>query len=360
MDNASAARLSARSPKKGSLALAASRPTFQSSTAVRDRMSADERSSLLAAIVESSDDAIVSKDLNGIVTSWNPGAERLFGYAPDEIIGKSISILIPPECQNEEPEILDRIRSGEHVDRYETVRMRKDATLVHISLTVSPIRNAEGTIIGASKIARDASDRKRAQEEQLVILDELKHRMRNTLATVQAIAMQTLRSSAEERNAFIARLASLARANDLLTIENWNRAPLTEVIARALAPFRDIAGERIVTEGPDGLWLSASHAALLTMALHELATNAGKYGALSADTGRVRLAWNVDEDNSSPRLRLRWEESGGPLIEAPPSRSGFGSFLIERVLKSEGGVARLEYEPQGLIGTFELPCVSGN
>jgi PAS domain S-box-containing protein len=319
---------------------------------------ADQRASLLAAIVDSSEEAIVSKDLNSIVTSWNRGAEKLFGYAPGEIIGKSISILIPLDRQDEEPEILDRIRRGERVDPYETVRMRKGGALVDISLTVSPIRNAEGKIVGASKIARDITERKRAQEEELVILNEIKHRMRNTLATVQAIAYQTLRASDEERNAFIARLAALARAHDLLTVENWNRAPLNEVITRTLAPFRDETGERIVTEGPNDLWLSANHAALLTMALHELATNASKYGALSSDAGQVRLNWNVIADDPSPRLRLCWTEIGGPTV-VPPTRSGFGSFLIERVLKSEGGEAHLDYKPQGFVGTFQLPYAKG-
>jgi PAS domain S-box-containing protein len=127
----------------------------------------------LAAIVESSDDAIVSKDLNGVITSWNRGAERIFGYSPDEIIGKPITLLIPPERYDEEPTILARIRRGEPVDHYETVRCRKDGSLVNISLTVSPIRNAEGTIIGASKIARDITGRMRAEEELRKIKDDL-------------------------------------------------------------------------------------------------------------------------------------------------------------------------------------------
>jgi PAS domain S-box-containing protein len=118
----------------------------------------------LSAIVEDSDDAIVGKDLNGIVASWNGGAERLFGYAPLEMIGKAITLLMPPYLQSEEPEILNRIRRGERVDHYETVRVRKDGTLVDISLTVSPVRDASGEIVGALKIARDITDRKRAQD----------------------------------------------------------------------------------------------------------------------------------------------------------------------------------------------------
>src|SRR5262245_15912423 len=114
----------------------------------------------LAAIVESSDDAIISKDLNGIITSWNSSAERLFGYSADEAIGRSITLLIPPDRLDEEPKILERLRRGERVDHFETIRMRKDGSRLDISLTISPVRNAAGKIVGASKIARDITERK--------------------------------------------------------------------------------------------------------------------------------------------------------------------------------------------------------
>jgi PAS domain S-box-containing protein len=123
----------------------------------------ETRDAWLAAIIESSDDAIITKDLNGVITSWNNGAHRLFGYNADEVIGKPVAILIPPERQNEEPGILEKLRQGQRIDHYETVRRRKDGTLLDISLTVSPLRNADGKIVGASKIARDITDKKRAQ-----------------------------------------------------------------------------------------------------------------------------------------------------------------------------------------------------
>ena len=126
---------------------------------ITDRTRGEEASRLLAAIIESSDDAIISKDLNGIITSWNAGAERLFGYKPDEIVGKSILTLIPPERHSEEPHIIGKIRRGERIDHYETVRQRKDGTLFDISVTVSPLRDQSGTVIGGSKIARDITER---------------------------------------------------------------------------------------------------------------------------------------------------------------------------------------------------------
>ncbi len=131
----------------------------------------------LAAIVESSDDAIVSKDLNGIIMSWNSGAERLFGYSASEIIGQPITTLIPMERRDEETHILSRIRNGERLDHFETERQRKDGTFIHISLTVSPIRDAQGQIIGASKIARNITDRKKTEEQLHLLTVELDRRV---------------------------------------------------------------------------------------------------------------------------------------------------------------------------------------
>jgi PAS domain S-box-containing protein len=131
---------------------------------ITDWKRAEQASRRLAAIVESSDDAIVSKDLNGIITSWNQAAERIFGYRAEEIVGKPVTLLIPPGRDDEEPAILTRIRCGERIDHYETVRRRKDGSLLDISLTVSPIRDAQGNIVGASKVARDITRRKRAEE----------------------------------------------------------------------------------------------------------------------------------------------------------------------------------------------------
>jgi len=139
----------------------------------------------LAAIVESSDDAIISKDLNGIICSWNKGAERIFGYGADEVIGKSITTLMPPERLNEEPGILQRIRAGERIDHYETVRRRKDGSLLNVSLTVSPIRDATGKVIGASKIARDITDNIRAQEKLELTVSERTASLREAIAQME-------------------------------------------------------------------------------------------------------------------------------------------------------------------------------
>ena len=168
-----------------------------------ERSQAEQIRQLLASIVESSDDAIVSKDLNGVIASWNPGAERLFGYTADEVIGKSVSALFPPDRLNEESAILDRIRRGERIEHYETVRRRKDGSLIDVSLTVSPVRNAAGQITGVSKIARDVSARKKGEHERLLALqDEERRRIASDLhdSTAQhlvAIGLNLMRLRAD-------------------------------------------------------------------------------------------------------------------------------------------------------------------
>ncbi len=300
----------------------------------------------LACIVESSDDAIVSKSLEGIIKSWNKGAERLFGYAAEEMIGKSIAILIPQDRSNEEPAILERIKRGERVDHYETVRVRKDGSLIDISLSVSPIKDVEGKIIGASKIARDNTWKKKVEEVQRLLLRELQHRVKNTLATVQAMATLTLHGApADEQAKFIARLHALASAHDVLTEKNWERAPVRDILNRTLEPFQK---ERITASGPD-VTLDSQKALALTMALHELATNAVKYGALSNDSGQVRIDWTVGEDHDAAHLKVCWEERDGPLVQAP-ARKGFGSRLIEASLKN----AQVLFAPEGITCTLEV------
>jgi PAS domain S-box-containing protein len=319
---------------------------------VTDRRRTEER---LVAIIESSEDAVVSKNLDGVIMSWNSGAERLFGYTAAEAIGRPVTMLIPPERIDEEPGILARIRRGERIEHYDTVRRRKDGSAIDISLTVSPIKDSSGTIIGASKIARDITERKQAEQRQQLLVGEVKHRIKNLLATVQAIARQTLKgTSVEEREAFIARLMALANAQDLLTLERWNRAAVHEVVDRALRPFEAKHNARFLTKGSQDVWVDAQRASLLTMVLHELGTNAVKYGALSNGYGVVSLTWEVvGEEEDGQSVRLTWRELGGPPV-VPPERKGFGSFLIERALQGGGGNAKLDYNPNGLICSLEV------
>ena len=495
------------------------------------------------AIVESSNDAIISKTLDGIIQTWNRAAERVFGYSADEIVGQSILTLIPEERHHEEAAILEKIRAGERLEHYETVRRHKNGTLIDLSLTISPVKDESGRIVGASKIARDISEkkraerllqlqtkrleilnraareisrdldldrivqsvtdlatevsgaefgaffynvaddrgesyqlytlsgvprsaferfpmprntavfgptfqgvsivrsadirkdprygkndpyfgmpeghlpvvsylavpvvssagdvlgglffghsqpgvfgedaeglisavaaqaavamdnarlhraaqieiqeRKRAESTRELLLHEIKHRVKNTLATVQAMAAQTFREAPlSERKAFVARLQALAEAHDLLTQKHWASAEARETVERAMAPFRDGRAERIALAGP-AVELPPNKALLIAMFLHELGTNAVKYGALSNRSGKVEVRWRKTQQADRAQLVLEWGESGGPAV-APPLRRGFGTRMIQRALEAEGGAALFDFRPEGLLCTMTI------
>jgi PAS domain S-box-containing protein len=315
---------------------------------------AEEMASRLASIVESSDDAIVGKTLEGKVTSWNAGAVRTFGYEADEMIGQSITRIIPPELHDEEKRILARIRGGERVDHYESVRVTKDGRRLDISLTVSPVRDRLGKVIGASKVARDITDRKQAEKLQRLLLDELNHRIKNTLSVIQAIASQSLghaKSPKDFVSGFNGRMEALARVHDLLTKKKLQGASLHDLVKEQVS-LGGGEDNRIVCSGPE-LTLNAQLTVQLALVLHELATNARKYGALSVPGGRLSVQWEL-RTNDQRHLVLRWEESNGPRVNAPQNR-GFGSTLIERTLKGCGGEASIHYSAAGVECKITLP-----
>jgi PAS domain S-box-containing protein len=311
---------------------------------------AEQRLHSLASIVETSDDAIVSKNLDGVITSWNKGAERIFGYSAAEAIGQPITIVIPGDRYSEERDILTRIRRGERFDHFETVRQRKDGSLIAVSLSVSPVKNAEGKIVGASKIARDITEQKRNQEQIVTLAREAEHRSKNLLATVQATVMLSQSDTPEGLKKVIeGRIGALANVHSLFVQTRWIGADLSTIATQELAPYSEKNQQRVRVDGPPVL-LEPNAAQVIAVTLHELATNAAKYGALSAANGRVDLEWSHD---SNGQLRLRWTETGGPKVHEP-KRKGFGGRIIERMIAQQSGKARFDWRAEGVVCEITL------
>lgn len=432
----------------------------------------------LTAIIQSSDDAIVSKDLAGRVISWNPAAERIFGYAEDEMVGRSIRVLIPDDRQDEEDVILGRISNGERVPSFETWRRRKDGSLIRVAVTVSPIHDAAGRVIGASKIARDVSERhateqalhdtevrfriladnisqlawiagpdggltwynqrwydytgtdfaemagwgwqkvhhpdhvhrvterfsaaiasgsewedtfplRRAdgqyrwflsrakairnrngaidawfgtntditelleKEEQIrVLMMEVNHRSKNMLAVVQALARRSAQHDPEFLQRFEKRIGSLAANQDLLIRRGWQEIPVEELVEAQLAFLGRESRDQVSLAGAD-FELSPRCAEIIGMALHELATNALKYGALSVRDGSVTISWS---ETTAGRFAVEWTERNGPAV-LPPERPGFGSTLVREIpSRSLKADVALEFADAGV--RWRLECDS--
>jgi PAS domain S-box-containing protein len=318
---------------------------------VTERKVAEDAAFRLAAIVESSDDAIVGKNLDGIITSWNAGAERVFGYVAEEIIGKPITTLIPPDYRKEEEAIIERIRRGQRVEHFETVRQRKHGSLIDVSMTISPAKNARGKIIGASKIARDITERKRSEAQFVNLAREAEHRTKNILATVQAAVHLSRASTPDALKQLIqGRVNALAKVHALFAESLWTGAQLLSLVTQELLPYCNGREERIRISGP-AVMLEPSAAQAIAISVHELATNAAKYGSLSAPDGDVEVTWSRTEGG---RLSLRWTESGGPSV-APPTRRGFGTRIVENMIGGQpGGKVRFDWRAPGLTCEIAL------
>jgi PAS domain S-box-containing protein len=438
------------------------------------RKSAEEAQARLAAIVTSSADAIVGKTLDGVVTNWNEAAERMFGYSAAEMIGQSIRRVIPSDRQAEEDMILSRIAQSESVERYEMMLLAKDGRTFDASITISPIRDAEGRNIGCSKIIRDITPqkqvqavlrrqadlldqshdaiftwkigggitywnrgaevlygytaeealgrsshellrtlsptpmeeievqiarggswygelshttregrvvvvesrhvgvcydgetytletnrditaRRRAEKQVGLLMREATHRAKNMLSLVQAIARQTAAREPDEFvGRFTERIQALAANQDLLVRNEWHGVDVEDLVRAQLAHFADLMGSRIAAHGPK-LRLNAAAAQAIGLAMHELATNASKYGALSTDRGHVNLHWETDGDT----LSMSWTERGGPPVSLPEQR-GFGTVVMQEMIKHslDDGSVDLDYAPAGL--SWRLTCPAAN
>jgi PAS domain S-box-containing protein len=311
------------------------------------------------AIIESSEDAILSKDLNGVILSWNASAQRLFGFTAEEAVGKPITIIIPVDRLDEEPLILEKINRGERIEHFETVRQRKDGSFVDISLTISPIRNSRGKIVGASKIARDITDLKKARERQHLLLREMSHRVKNLFAlsgSIVGLSARTAKSPRELAESTRARLSALARAHALTFSVGFGDAAhqpttLQSLIRTIVAPFDEPEHPRIAISGIDS-GVSGPAVTSLALLLHEFATNAAKYGALSADSGSVKVLFAEEGDS----IVVHWTEGGGPPTAAPSGGLGFGDVLSRIAISDQlGGEIVRDWRPEGLAIRLSVP-----
>lgn len=297
-------------------------------------------------------------DVEGRFLRVNEHVLTLTGYTRDELLGLSFAAITHEEDRDRDIENFRRQMAGELSAYTMEKRLRhKDGHSTWVELSASQVSDEEGRPRYGIRVVRDVTERKQAERQQRLLINELNHRVKNTLATVQAISAQTLGSSEIDpavRDAFERRLSALARAHDVLTRENWEGANLRDVVREALSPHQPVE-PRIDAQGPD-IRIRPKTALALALALHELATNAIKYGALSNEAGTVSIAWTIeDAGDGASRFRFAWREQGGPAV-APPSRRGFGTRLLERGLAAElFGNVELTHPETGLILVVDAP-----
>jgi PAS domain S-box-containing protein len=311
----------------------------------------------LDAVLESVSDAFYALDTSWRLVVFNRAAEEYFGAKREQVLGRTFQEIFPQGRGTDFERRLIAAMKDRVADTYETGSAIRPERVVELRIT--PMRYG-----GVAVSLRDITERKQAERRQRLLVHELNHRVKNALATVQAIAAQSLRNAdippaAFER--FMARLMALARANDILVAKDWTGAELEAIARQVASPYAarddDVGGgedARFHLEGPAAS-LGPRAATAIALALHELATNAAKYGALSTPEGRVALTWNFQGEGPSRRLLMTWRESGGPVVQ-PPAKTGFGSRLIEKGLTSElQAKVCVDYAPGGLTMSLDTP-----
>lgn len=311
-----------------------------------------EPSAWLAAIIEGSEDAIVSKTLDGKILSWNAGAQKLFGYHPEEAIGQPITLIIPDDRLHEEEAIIANIRAGIMTRHFETVRKRKDGTLIDVSLTISPVRDAQGRLLGASKVARDITQWRQMSEQRQLVLREMNHRIKNLFMLANALVALCRREATSIENFaddLQSRLVALAKAHEITArLPHDEYAPealsLEELLQTILRPFASRSQQRIGIRG-SGVMIGRRSLTSMALLLHELAINSAKYGALHSATGRLTIDMAILEK----RVHLVWKEEGAQIPLDPPRTKGFGSRLESMAMRVLNATIHREWQPDGLV-----------
>jgi PAS domain S-box-containing protein len=302
-----------------------------------------------------------AKEPNHPLIFANDSFLSLAGYDREEVLGRSFDFLMGRPTDPEALAQVEAAFASSSENDFEICFRRKDGSMFWAAFFISPIRDETGDVVQHFASFVDLSKHMQEKDRLRFLLDELNHRTQNTLATVQAIARQTLRGAADKKvvDAFEGRILALSKAHSLLGRKHWQTVSLRDVIDQILQPFglNDRRVARFSVEGDD-VRLQPKAALTLALVFHELAINAAKHGALSnGAAGKIDIAWQVEPTPQGDRMRLRWQESGGPPV-TPPGRKGFGSRLIEGGLAQElDGEVRLDYEPAGVVCQIIMPVL---
>jgi PAS domain S-box-containing protein len=304
-----------------------------------------------------------AKEADNPIIFANDSFLSLTGYGREDVLGKSFNFLM---AHGADAEALTRIKAefeGSSSSGTEVLCRRKDGSEFWAALFVSPVRDAGGDIVQYFVSLIDLSKHKEDEVRSRMLIDELNHRVKNTLSTVQSIVWQTLRTTTDPkaiRQSIESRLFALSRSHDLLTREKWESAGLHDIAHDALEPFGVSGGrgDRIVITG-ENIRFPPKAALAISIAFNELATNAVKYGALSNAAGSILIGWTMETAPAGKRLLLSWKEKGGPPV-TPPAHRGFGSRVLERGLAHElEGTVHLDYRLDGLVCTMDIPLPRG-
>ncbi|MCZ0964189.1 PAS domain-containing sensor histidine kinase [Paracoccus benzoatiresistens] len=306
-----------------------------------------------AAIIEGSNDAIMAKDLGSIILSWNPAAERIFGYRANEMLGRSITLLIPEDRQHEEVDFINRLRRGERIQHFETMRRKKNGQLFPISVSISPIRNRQGQVVGASKIARDITAQHR------LLLAEMKHRVGNSFAIASGLLNLCARQATTMDDLVVqtrGRFLALAAAHSLTApgapVEDaavFERRPLHGLIEAILKPF---AGSLPIDLAVEDVLVGQAAVTPLALVFDEPCTNSVKYGALSQDSGGLAIS----SEHRGDRLIIHWDETFAPVQAGSTVQGqGFGTIMCELALRDQlDGSFRRQFTNSGMHASLDL------
>ena len=325
----------------------------------RSRLFALEQEQRFAATYEHVAIGISEISPDGRFLRVNEAICAITGFSREHLLANKLFTHTHPDDADPDRGAFRKQVAGE-LDFYSVEKrfIRRDGRVIWLSVRSSPVRDADERLLYLVRVVQDITERKAAEQRQKLLMDELNHRVKNTLATVQSLAAQTARAAATPmvfRERFEGRLIALSKAHDQLTMHHWESADLRDLLSGSLAPYAGAAPNRVVLRGEDVV-LRPRAVLTLAMAIHELTTNAAKYGALSVPGGRIEIQWQpVRADGGRLQLRIDWAEHGGPLVSEPEQR-GFGSKLIEGSIAAElGGEARLGFESQGLHCEIVIP-----